>query len=122
MKRNIFTTGSRGRHLHWLTAVPAVLLALGSMPAYSQSDDGSRAIDEVVTTGTRREGQLPTETLSPIDVLAGAALTDQATFDLTDGLTKVAPSIGDSVSVGDCPSLRVPVVTTSSIAWLPSSD
>ncbi len=33
------------------------------------------------------------ESLSPIDVLAGTALTNQATFDLTDGLTKISPSI-----------------------------
>jgi len=33
------------------------------------------------------------ESLSPIDVLAGTALTNQATFDLTDGLSKISPSI-----------------------------
>lgn len=93
MKRNIFTTGSRGLRLQLFAAVPAVLLAAGSMPAFAQSESGSGSIEEVVTTGTRREGQSPTETLSPIDVLSGAALADQATFDMTDGLTKVAPSI-----------------------------
>ncbi len=73
------------------TAV-AISLALGSPVASSQETEDD-LIEEVVTTGTRREGQSPTETLSPIDVLAGATLTDQATFDLTDGLTKIAPSI-----------------------------
>jgi iron complex outermembrane receptor protein len=63
------------------------------MPAYAQSEPGSGPIEEVVTTGTRREGQSPTETLSPIDVLGGEAFANQATFDMTDGLTKVAPSI-----------------------------
>ena len=68
--------------------------ALGSPAAYSQTDAGSDdPIEEIVTTGTRKQGQSPTETMSPIDVLQGDALADQATFDMTDGLTKVAPSI-----------------------------
>ncbi|MBD3646184.1 MAG: hypothetical protein HUJ31_01765, partial [Pseudomonadales bacterium] len=49
-------------------------------------------MEEVVVTGTRKEGLSPTETLSPIDVIDGASLDDQATFGLTEGLTKVAPS------------------------------
>jgi iron complex outermembrane receptor protein len=67
--------------------------AVSSPSAWSQSTADHSLIEEIVTTGTRREGQSPTETLSPIDVLAGAALTDQATFDMTDGLTKIAPSL-----------------------------
>jgi iron complex outermembrane receptor protein len=71
----------------------ATSLALTSPTAWSQQSDDDSLIEEIVTTGTRREGQSPTETLSPIDVLAGTALTDQATFDMTDGLTKIAPSL-----------------------------
>jgi iron complex outermembrane receptor protein len=59
----------------------------------SQESDEDELIEEVVTTGTRREGLSPTETLSPIDVLAGAALSNQASFDMIDGLTKIAPSL-----------------------------
>jgi iron complex outermembrane receptor protein len=73
------------------TAV-AIALALGSSAAWSQ-DTEEELIEEVVTTGTRKEGLSPTETMSPVDVLAGAALSNQATFDMTDGLTKVAPTI-----------------------------
>jgi iron complex outermembrane receptor protein len=49
--------------------------------------------EEIVVTGTRKGGQSPTETLSPVDLLAGELLTEQATFDLTDGLPKVSPSL-----------------------------
>jgi len=73
------------------TAV-AFSLALGSPAAFSQ-DSEEELLEEVITTGTRKEGLSPTETMSPIDVLPGASLTNQATFDITDGLTKVAPSI-----------------------------
>ena len=77
-----------------LYAAIAVAFAIGSPAAYSQTDDGSDdRIEEIVTTGTRKQGQSPTETMSPIDVLAGDTLVNQATFDMTDGLTKIAPSI-----------------------------
>ena len=75
------------------SAAIALSLTMTSPTAWSQQADADGLIEEIVTTGTRREGQSPTETLSPIDVLAGTALTDQATFDMTDGLTKVAPSL-----------------------------
>ncbi len=80
------------RHFGLYAAILAAL-AIGTPAAHSQTDDDSLAIEEIVTTGTRKQGQSPTETMSPIDVLAGDALIDQATFDMTDGLTKVAPSI-----------------------------
>jgi iron complex outermembrane receptor protein len=70
----------------------AVTLVFASPAALSQSND-ENGIEEIVATGTRKEGQSPTETMSPIDVLAGEAVSNQATFDLTDGLTKIAPSL-----------------------------
>lgn len=73
-------------------AAAALTLAIGSPVALAQ-DSEDELIEEVVTTGTRKEGVSPTETMSPVDVLAGTALTNQATFDMTDGLTKVAPTI-----------------------------
>lgn len=48
--------------------------------------------EEIVVTGTRQEGLVPTATLSPVDVLPTEALLQQATPDLTDSMTKVAPS------------------------------
>jgi len=73
------------------TAV-AITLALTSPAAFSQ-DTEEELIEEVITTGTRKKGLSPTETMSPVDVLAGASLSNQATFDMTDGLTKVSPAI-----------------------------
>jgi iron complex outermembrane receptor protein len=73
-------------------AAAATILVLGSPSAMAQ-DSEDELIEEVITTGTRKEGQSPTEALSPIDILSGTSLTNQATFDMTDGLTKVAPSL-----------------------------
>ncbi len=73
-------------------AAVAATLALGSPVAMSQ-DTEDELLEEVITTGTRKEGLSPTETMSPVDVLAGTSLSNQATFDMTDGLTKVSPAI-----------------------------
>ncbi len=48
--------------------------------------------DTIVVTGTRKAGLVPIETLSPVDVLASEVISDQASFDLTDGLSRIAPS------------------------------
>ena len=75
-----------------ISAAVAITLALCSPAAFSQETE-DELIEEVVTTGTRKEGLSPTETMSPVDVLAGTSLSNQATFDMTDGLTKVSPAI-----------------------------
>ena len=73
-------------------AVAAVVAATGG-PTWAQQPNEEGFIEEIVTTGTRREGQSPTETLSPIDVLSGDAFVNQSTFDITDALPKIAPSL-----------------------------
>lgn len=78
-----------------LSLAVAASVCLPTSGAFAQeSAEGAddRMMEEVITTGTRKEGVMPTETLSPVDVMGGTSLTDQATFDLTDGLSKIAPS------------------------------
>ncbi len=91
-----------------LLCVCAALLVVAPVLAVSQHEetaDEEAAAEEaseeaaeegfgetIVVTGTRKEGLIPTETLSPIDVVDAALLSDQASFDLTDGLARVAPS------------------------------
>ena len=76
-----------------LLPVLAAGVAFTSQGAWAQESSADTMIEEIVTTGTRREGQSPTETLSPIDVITGDSIANQATFDLTDGITKVAPAL-----------------------------
>ena len=73
------------------TAIVALSPALSVPPALAQ--DSPMGLEEVVVTGTRKEGQLPTETLSPIDVISSESLTRQASFSLTESLTQIAPSL-----------------------------
>ena len=79
-----------------LAVAAALSLPLSTVFAQESQGQGSAAdqgvLEEVITTGTRKEGVSPTETLSPVDVLGGANLADQASFDLTESLAKVAPS------------------------------
>ena len=76
----------------------AVLLLLSASLSVTQAHAQPAAveeelIEEVVVTGTRRVGTLPTETLSPVDVLGGERLARQSAFDITDSLTAISPSL-----------------------------
>ena len=76
-----------------LSLAIALSITMAPATALPQDEGTDDVIEEIVTTGTRRQGQSPTETLSPIDVLGGDLIANQAAFDLTDGLTKIMPSI-----------------------------
>jgi len=78
-----------------LCAAVSLALFLGlSGTAVAQNNDSDEALlEEVVVTGTRKEGRLPTETLSPVDVISGTALQYQGASDLTDSLTKLTPAL-----------------------------
>ncbi len=57
----------------------AIAASIAMMPSMAlPQDEGADEPEEIVVTGTRRGGQSPTETLSPIDVLAGTALAYHA--------------------------------------------
>ena len=73
------------------TAVVALVPALSAPLAMAQKS--ATGLEEVVVTGTRKEGVSPTETLSPIDVISTESLARQASFSLTESLTAIAPSL-----------------------------
>lgn len=73
------------------------LVAWGTMTVGSATvmaeENAEAIIEEIVVTGTRRVGLSPTETLSPVDVIGGERLRNQAGFDLTDSLSAISPSL-----------------------------
>lgn len=71
-------------------AVAAGLIALAAAMPTGAADD---SLEEIVVTGTRKEGLSPTETLSPVDLISGAAVAQQPSFDLTASLTRISPSL-----------------------------
>ncbi len=78
-----------------LVMIPVLAFFLGAAGTVNAQSDEEEAglLEEVVVTGTRKEGRLPTETLSPVDVITGTALQYQGASDLTDSLTKLTPSL-----------------------------
>ncbi len=66
---------------------------LSAQEQATDNDEDNKRLEEVVVTGTRKEGRLPSETLSPIDVISGDALLYQGSSDLTDTLTKLTPAL-----------------------------
>lgn len=76
--------------------ISAALMSVAAVQVHAQEERKKvelPELEEVVVTGTRREGVSPTETLSPIDVIGGELVGNQAAFDLTDSLSKLSPSI-----------------------------
>jgi iron complex outermembrane recepter protein len=73
------------------SAIMALVPSMGA--TYANAQEGVNQLEEVVVTGTRKEGLAPTETLSPVDLISGEVLSNQGAFDLTDSLTKIAPSL-----------------------------
>ncbi|MCO1336054.1 TonB-dependent receptor [Microbulbifer sp. OS29] len=78
-------------------AVAVTILNSGSFAVAAEGDESAtsasdRTMEEVITTGTRKEGVSPSETLSAVDVVGGEKIADQAGFDLTESLAKIAPS------------------------------
>ena len=78
-----------------LSTSSALALIFGfSVTAIAQNnDEETSALEEIVVTGTRKAGQLITETLSPVDMISGASLGYQGAADLTDSLTKLTPAL-----------------------------
>ncbi len=68
----------------WVAALGVTLC----MPVVAQD-----LLEEIVVTGTRKQGVTPTETLSPVDVLGSTAISEQASFDMTEALSKLSPSL-----------------------------
>lgn len=85
---------NRGRNMDRnLRLRPASIVATAVALVLGQSAYAQTELAEIVVTGTRRADVAATESLSPIDIVGGAAVSQQAAFDLTDSLTRISPSL-----------------------------
>jgi iron complex outermembrane receptor protein len=73
----------------WAVTAAALLASTGGWA----QDAEEEALGEIVVTGTRVAGRVATETLSPVDLVSGDELFEQASFDLTDSLARISPSV-----------------------------
>ncbi len=78
----------------------AIALAIGALAApaaFAQDQDAGAApaddMNEVVVTGTRVAARTRLDSLAPVDVLSTQTLTTQATTELAEALSNVAPSL-----------------------------
>ena len=82
---------NRNSRLRPASLVASAVALVLSQVAYAQTPQSE--LGEVIVTGTRKAGVSPTESISPVDVIEGAAVSQQGAFDLTDSLTKITPSL-----------------------------
>src|SRR6185295_6301862 len=82
------------------TLAMTTAVALGTLAApaaFAQDQDAGNSpnenIDEVVVTGTRVATRTRLDSLAPVDVLSTETLTTQATTELAEALSNVAPSL-----------------------------
>lgn len=84
---------NKPKSLRWLMSVSAAILLAPAMPtsalAQGANDD---AIEEIITTGTRRAERSASDSAVPIDVVSGQEFENMGTTDLDDMLRNTVPS------------------------------
>lgn len=77
-----------------LTAAQSAMAQDTGVPdAQPSADTDAPDQNDIIVTGTRVAGRSKLDTISPVDVLGGAALRQQGTTELASSLAAVAPSI-----------------------------
>ncbi len=81
------------KSFRWLLSVSAAIVAVPAMaPVAMAQQDSDEAIEEIITTGTRRAERTVAESSVPIDVISGRELENMGTTDLDDMLRNTVPS------------------------------
>ncbi len=77
-----------------LIAVAVALAAVGgvSTPSFAQSEPSSKAIEEIVTIGTRGKPRSSTASVAPVDVITASDFVAQGGVDTSNLLRNVVPS------------------------------
>jgi iron complex outermembrane receptor protein len=95
-----FTKDKFMKTSHILKSATALSLTLGlslgiglSAQAQDQTSASDESITEVVVTGTRTVKRSRLDTLAPVDVISAESLKSQASPELAETLSKLAPSI-----------------------------
>jgi iron complex outermembrane receptor protein len=95
--------------LVWLTLTSAALavIALPASLAFGQAAE--EAIEEIITTGTRRAERTASDSSIPIDVVTGVEFENQGFSDMDDMLRNTLPSYNvQRIAIGDAATLIRP--------------
>jgi len=93
----------------FLLPLSAVVLAAPGFTPVAQAQGADDAIEEIITTGTRRSQRSASDSSVPVDVITGTEFENMGTADLNDMLKMAIPSYNvDRHSISDAATLVRP--------------
>jgi iron complex outermembrane receptor protein len=93
----------------FLLPISAVVLAATGFTSVAQAQGADQAIEEIITTGTRRADRSASDASVPIDVIGGQEMENQGLPDMDDMLRNTIPSYNvQRISIGDAATLIRP--------------
>jgi iron complex outermembrane receptor protein len=95
--------------LRFLLTISAVAVAMLGLTPVAQAQGADQAIEEIITTGTRRAERTASDSSIPIDVVSGAEFENQGWSDMDDMLRNTLPSYNvQRIAIGDAATLIRP--------------
>ena len=93
----------------FLLPLSAVVLATTGLTSVAQAQGADEAIEEIITTGTRRSQRSASDSSVPVDVITGSEFENMGTADLNDMLKTAIPSYNvERHSISDAATLVRP--------------
>ncbi len=93
----------------FLLPLSAVVLAAPGLTPVAQAQGADEAIEEIITTGTRRAQRSASDSSVPVDVISGTEFENMGTADLNDMLKMAIPSYNvDRHAISDAATLVRP--------------
>ncbi len=93
----------------FLLPISAVVLAATGLTSVAQAQGADEAIEEIITTGTRRAERTASDASVPIDVIGGEDFENQGLPDMDDMLRNTIPSYNvQRIAIGDAATLVRP--------------
>ena len=93
----------------FLLPLSAVVLAAPGFTPVAQAQGADEAIEEIITTGTRRSQRSASDSSVPVDVISGTEFENMGTADLNDMLKMAIPSYNvDRHAISDAATLVRP--------------
>ena len=95
--------------LRFLLTISAVAVAMLGLTPVAQAQGADEAIEEIITTGTRRAERTASQSSVPVDVVSGAEFENQGFPDMDDLLRNTLPSYNvQRIAIGDAATLIRP--------------
>ena len=93
----------------FLLPLSAVVLAMTGLTPVAHAQGADEAIEEIITTGTRRAQRSASDSSVPVDVISGTEFENMGTADLNDMLKMAIPSYNvDRHAISDAATLVRP--------------